>query len=109
MKTLKTIAFAGFAALFGGFAAQAADTGNICGLIAELGNVFKTLRILCFAGAAFVIMAWAWGFIKDGKYDFDKDIKGKGLAMLIGFILLFGVGLLLSYLPEAGNCARNAF
>lgn len=109
MKALKIFAGAAFAVLFGAGAAHAVDTGAICGLIAELGTVFKTLRILCFAGAAFVIMGWAWSFIKAGKVDFDKDVREKGGGMLIAFILLFGVGILLTYLPQAGDCAAEAF
>ena len=81
----------------GGTAGTSAHT--ICGLIGKLGDVFKILRILCFAGAAFVIMGWAWSYIADpGKVKMD-EAKGKGIALIVAFIILFGVGLFLSYLP----------
>jgi hypothetical protein len=106
MRILKLFALSGLAVLFGAGAAHAAEVGNICGLINELGDVFRLLRTLCFAGAAFVMVAWAWDFIKSG-WDSAKsldDAKKKGVGMLVGFILLFGVGLILQFLPNLGNC-----
>ena len=83
------------------------DFGGLCALVEQFGNVFRMLRTLAFAGAAFVVAGWAWGYIsgggaKDGKW--LEDAKGKGLGMLIGFGLLASVGLLLTLLPGAAGC-----
>jgi len=74
---------------------------NICILIDGLGYIFNVLRILCFAGAAFVLMGWAWGFMLggEGKNVSLDDAKKKGTGMIIGFILLFSVGLLVQFMP----------
>ncbi|MDR1071675.1 MAG: hypothetical protein LBL21_03475 [Rickettsiales bacterium] len=87
------------------------NTGDICGLINQLGDVFRVLRNLCFAGAAFVMVAWAWDFIKGGfeKEKGLEDVKKKGVGLLIGFILLFGVGLILQFLPNLGNCPMSNY
>jgi hypothetical protein len=104
MKKLKTLAFALLAVLVGACAAHAAGPyGTPCNLINNMGGVFKVLRNLCFAGAAFVLMGWAWGYISKGKAEMD-DIKTKGVGMLIGFALLFGVGLIMSFLPGIMDC-----
>lgn len=76
------------------------DQSAICKLVDELKDVFELLRTLAFIGAAFYIASWAWGFISSGKADI-KDIKDKGIGLLVGFILLFSVGLLLSVLVSA--------
>lgn len=73
-------------------------TDAMCKLMEEMGGIFSTLRVLAFAGAAFTIAGWAWGFIKDGKgIDLD-DVRKKGTGLLVGFILLFGIGTVLSVL-----------
>lgn len=76
--------------------AFAADNKGACDLIDSLKPVIQTLRTLAFIGAAFVLMDWAWGFIKSGKAEM-KDIEAKGIGMLVGFFLLFGVGLILQF------------
>ena len=76
--------------------AFAADNKGACDLIENLKPVIQTLRTLAFIGAAFVLMDWAWGFIKSGKAEM-KDIEAKGIGMLVGFFLLFGVGLILQF------------
>jgi len=92
--------------------AQAPGAGNgdasledydICELIRQLSDVFKILRILCFGGAAFVILGWAWGFITSAEIKMD-DVKKKGVSLILSFILLFGVGTLLTYLPGVSTC-----
>ena len=60
-------------------------------------GVFKILRTLAFVGAAFIIAGWAWGYIKDGKGVDMEDLRKKGTGMLVGFILLFGIGIVLSF------------
>ena len=83
--------------------AMAADDG-ICGLIKGLGPIIKTLRTLAFVGAAFVLMDWAWGMIKDPDKEATKDkIKEKGIGLFVGFFLLFGVGVLLQYITSASG------
>lgn len=72
-----------------------ADDG-VCKLITGLEPIINTLRTLAFIGAAFVLMDWAWGFIKGGEVKRD-DLEKKGLGMLVGFFLLFAVGLVLQF------------
>lgn len=111
MKLSKVFAFASIALVFGMTAANAADYGNVCVLIQELGNVFRVLRTLAFAGAAFVLAGWAWKYITtgwgksgDGGTDLEAT-KKQGIGMLIGFILLFGIGMIMQFLPNLGeNC-----
>ncbi len=73
-----------------------AATDGLCQLITQMYDVFKTLRTLAFVGAAFVIAGWAWGYISSGKVEL-KDLQGKGVGMLVGFVLLFGIGVVLSF------------
>jgi hypothetical protein len=93
--------------------AFAADQTGVCKLISELEPVIRTLRILAFLGAAFVLMDWAWGFIKSGEVKKD-DLKDKGIGMFVGFFLLFGVGLILTFVASTGGqsylgCVKDAF
>lgn len=82
--------------------AFAAGDNGLCALIAQMHGVFKTLRTLAFVGAAFVIAGWAWGFISKGEVKKD-DLKDKGIGMMVGFVLLFGIGVVLSFLvSQAG-------
>ncbi|MCL2338441.1 MAG: hypothetical protein FWC51_00625 [Proteobacteria bacterium] len=112
-KIAKTIALAGIIAVAGIASAHAdtlASSVNICGLVAQMGGVFKTLRVLAFVGAAFSIAGWAWGYISSGsigeKGKSMEEVKNKGTALIVGFVLLFGVGLLLSFLmSNNGMCA----
>jgi len=119
-KIFKTFAFAGIIAAVGVVAAHAANLGDaggptaagICGLISQMGTVFKTLRTLAFIGAAFCIAGWAWGYISAGsigdKGAWAPELKTKGVALIVGFILLFGVGVLLQFLlGNNGMCAAE--
>lgn len=81
--------------------AFAANVNGLCGLIAEMQSVFKLLRTLAFVGAAFIIAGWAWGYISSGKAEL-KDLQGKGIGMLIGFVLLFAIGIVLQALMSQG-------
>jgi len=108
MKLFKILALAGLAVFLGATASYAVNVGqaNICGLIDSLGNVFRTLRTLAFAGAAFVLMGYAWTFITKGWGDKSLDeAKGKGIGMLIGFGLLFGMGMVMTFLPGTAGCS----
>ena len=62
------------------------------------------LRTLAFLGAGFTIAGWAWGWIsKPDEIKVEDLVKKKGLPMLIGFILLFGIGTVLQLLSTAGG------
>jgi len=78
------------------------DTG-LCALIIKMHDVFALLRTLAFVGAAFVIAGWAWGYIKDGKGVDMDDLRKKGTGMLVGFVLLFGIGVVLSFFMSQGG------
>ena len=68
----------------------------LCLLAEKFGDIFKIIRTLAFVGAGISIAGWAWGYISGGKaIDPTKEVKEKGIPMLIGFILLFGIGTVL--------------
>lgn len=107
---LKKIGLAGVVVLAAGGAAMAAgaaggvgvNESGLCALIGQMYGVFKILRTLAFVGAAFIIAGWAWGFISSGKVEMD-DLRKKGTGMLVGFVLLFGIGVVLQFfLSSAG-------
>jgi hypothetical protein len=107
MRLFKIFALAGLAVLAGvGAASAAGQYGDPCALINNLGGIFRTLRTLCFAGAAFVLMGWAWEWIKKAD-NLVEDAKKKGVGMLVGFALLFGVGLVMQFLPGVAGCNIN--
>lgn len=107
---LKKIGLAGVVVLAAGGAAMAAgaaggvgvNESGLCALIGQMYGVFKILRTLAFVGAAFIIAGWAWGYISSGKVEMD-DLRKKGTGMLVGFVLLFGIGVVLQFfLSSAG-------
>lgn len=75
---------------------------GMCELITRLHDVFKILQIMAFIGAAFYIAGWAWGFISSGKVD-TEDVKKKGIALLVGFGLLFMIGAVLTFVMSASG------
>ncbi|MDO4424086.1 MAG: hypothetical protein Q4C08_04805 [Pseudomonadota bacterium] len=88
----------------------------LCKMGAEFGSIFELLQMLAFIGAGVTIAGWAWGYISGGKsVDVVKEVKEKGVGMLIGFFLLFGIGTLLSIfmsmIGEGGSldCVQNFF
>ena len=81
--------------------AATVDESAICALIRELQGVFRILRTLAFVGAAFMMATWAWDFIKGGEVKWDS-VKDRGVALLVGFIMLFAVGAILTF-AMAGN------
>lgn len=101
MKKLAFGLIAVFAAM--GMASAAPLGGDPCILISSMQGVFKTLRTLAFVGAAFFIATWAWGFIQKGDVGMD-DLKNKGTGLLVGFTLLFGIGIVLQFLPGISGC-----
>lgn len=107
---LKKIGLAGVVVLAAGGAAMAAgaaggvgvNESGLCALIGQMYGVFKILRTLAFVGAAFIIAGWAWGYISKGEVKMD-DLRNKGTGMLVGFVLLFGIGVVLQFfLSSAG-------
>lgn len=68
---------------------------TVCELMAQFGSVFNILRILAFVGAGFTIAGWAWGWISSGAFKQD-DVQKKGIGLLVGFAVLFGLGAIVS-------------
>lgn len=103
-KMLKKFNFAliGVMVSMPAFAAGAGGNEGLCALINQMKGVFGTLRTLAFVGAAFVIAGWAWGYISKGEVKKD-DLKDKGIGMMVGFIMLFGIGIILSFLMSAAG------
>jgi len=108
-KFSKVLTFAAVMALVAipAFAAKkaGADTTALCSLIGKMQGIFRTLRILAFVGAGFYMADWAWGYIKDagGKDGIMADVKKKGTGLLVGFVLLFAIGAVLSFLLSAAG------
>lgn len=99
-KILKNFVVAGLIVVVTVGVASAAGRGlavskEVCDLIKELQGIFKLLRTIAFIGAAFFIAGWAWGWLAAGEFKMD-EAKKKGIALLVGFLLLFSVGILLS-------------
>lgn len=86
---------------------SAADKA-LCDLAEEFGDIFSIIQTLAFVGAGITIAGWAWGYISGGKaIDPTKEVKEKGIPMLIGFILLFGIGTVLSiFMSMTGEGGR---
>lgn len=83
---------------FGGIMSEA-----VCDLLVQFGAVFRILRTLAFVGAGFIIAGWAWGWISGGKGPEVKDVKEKGIGLLIGFGVLFGLGVLINIFLNMGD------
>lgn len=99
-KVMNKLTFAAIAVMT---SVPAFAAGNpLCELINKMHDVFNILRTLAFVGAAFYIAGWAWGFISGGKVDV-KDLKDKGTGLLVGFVLLFAIGVLLSFVMSAAG------
>ena len=83
------------------------NTAGLCALIAQLQGVFKTLRILAFIGAGFILAKYGWEAISSGKLAGSDNVvdglKKIGIPMIIGFTLLFSIGILLGYLSNGDN------
>lgn len=111
-KIINKVSFAvvGLMASSSAFAAKTATAGGksitidngMCALLGRLQGVFDILRIMAFIGAAFYIAGWAWEFISKGEAKLD-DVKKRGIGLLVGFSLLFMVGLVLSFVMSASG------
>lgn len=108
-KLMKKLGFAGVATIAGTAVAMAVQApagagvnNGLCALIGQMYGVFQILRTLAFVGAAFIIAGWAWTYISKGDVKLD-DLQKKGTGMLVGFVLLFGIGVVLQFfLSSAG-------
>ena len=98
---LKKVGFTAAAVLMAGAAhAAGPDMGGLCQLINELKDVFNILRTLAFVGAAFVIASIGWDAIVKKEYKWEADGKKHLIALIVGFALLFSVGVLLQFLTS---------
>ena len=94
-KVFNKFSFALVAMLIAVPAFAAGDMDGLCALITSLQSIFSWLRILAFVGAGFLIASWAWGFISAGEVKME-DVKKKGMGLLVGFLLLFMIGVILT-------------
>ena len=103
-KIMNKINFAliGLIASVPAFAAPA-DNG-MCEALQKLHHIFEILRTAAFIGAAFYIAGWAWGYISKGEVAMD-DVKKKGISLLVGFSLLFMIGVILSFIMSTNGQA----
>ncbi len=99
-KVMNKINFAIIAAMVASPAFAKVNESAMCVFMDDLRGVFNMLRTFAFIGAAFLIAGWAWGYISKGEAKMD-DLKNKGSGLLVGFILLFSVGLILQFLVSA--------
>lgn len=77
---------------------------TVCELMAQFGSVFNILRILAFVGAGFTIAGWAYGWISKGEGVKTDDLQKKGIGLLVGFAVLFGLGAIISaFMSMAGE------
>ncbi|MBR1380800.1 MAG: hypothetical protein IJ560_04440 [Alphaproteobacteria bacterium] len=103
MKKLKRLQNKLNVAMIGIMVSVPAFADGICELIDKMESVFKLLRTLAFIGAAFIIAGWAWGFISKGEVKLE-EVQKKGVGMLVGFVILFAIGIGLSFfLSSAGQ------
>lgn len=75
---------------------------GVCQLIEKMQDVFQILRVLAFVGSGFYIAGWAWDYISKGEAKMD-DLKKKGTGLLVGFTLLFAIGIVLSFVLSAAG------
>ena len=104
-KQLKVVGFAALCAFMVVSSASAegglSDAG-LCVLIEKFKDIFKILRTLAFIGAGWLIATWAWKYITEAKaIDPMKEVKEKGISMIVGFVLLFGSGTVLQIISSA--------
>ncbi|MDR0726921.1 MAG: hypothetical protein LBF37_02555 [Rickettsiales bacterium] len=100
-KTTGVVTFVIIALLLVPAFAAGSQDGGLCQLIGQTQTVFNTLRILAFLGAGFVLAKAAWDFISTGKVGGKEGVEGLksvGIPMIIGFALLFSIGIVLSFL-----------
>ncbi|MBQ5699787.1 MAG: hypothetical protein IIV74_00645 [Alphaproteobacteria bacterium] len=96
--------------------AQSNAVQALCNLAAKFNGIFSAIRLLAFIGAGITIAGWAWGYITGGKeVKVVDEVKTKGVALLVGFALLFGLATVLTVFidmtGEGGSlgCVKNFF
>ena len=104
-KLMKKINFAIIGILASMPAMAAVNYNNVlCKLATEFNGIFSLLRTLAFVGAGMSIAGWAWGYIEKGDVKIQEEVKKKGVGLLVGFLLLFSIGTVLSvFMSMAGN------
>ena len=104
-KLMKKINFAIIGILASMPAMAAVNYNNVlCKLATEFNGIFSLLRTLAFVGAGMSIAGWAWGYIEKGDVKIQDEVKKKGVGLLVGFLLLFSIGTVLSvFMSMAGN------
>ncbi|MDR0741288.1 MAG: hypothetical protein LBF28_00755 [Rickettsiales bacterium] len=108
---MKKVIF-GLSAVFAAISVASAAPvgGDACALVNSMQGVFRTLRTLAFIGAAFMIAGWAWGYISKGEISGGiDDLKKKGVGLLVGFTLLFSIGIVLSFLGPITGCVISGW
>ncbi len=84
-----------------GYALDGVNTNAANALAGKIYPVFVIIRNLAFIGLAFVILGKAWGYIEKGEFDWKKE-KAWIISVIVGFVLLFGVQVLITaFLPDA--------
>lgn len=94
------------------FAAKAVANDGLCDLIEQLQGVFQTLRICAFVGAGFILAKYGWEAITSGKLggkdNIAEGLKAVGVPMIVGFALLFSIGIVLGFLTNGENFGCQA-
>ena len=105
-KLIKKLNFAIIGIMASAPAMAAANINNaICELAKQFRPIFSAFRTLAFIGAGLTIAGWAWKWISgDDKEAFDtKTVGKKGFSMLIGFVVLFALGgIITAFMSMAG-------
>jgi len=92
-KLIKKLNFAIIGIMASAPAMAAANINNaICELAKQFRPIFSAFRTLAFIGAGITIAGWAYGWIKEGDKFKAEDAGKKGFGMLIGFVVLFALG-----------------
>lgn len=101
------IVAAAFVLVCGPAIAAVGGNAGLCKLITQLQSVFKTLRVMAFVGAGFILAKYGWEAITSGKLGGKDNIadglKAVGVPMIIGFALLFSIGIVLGFLTNGEN------
>lgn len=114
MPNLNDSLFTTFVVAMAVFPALATVTGNsgICDLIQQLQSGFKTLRTLAFVDAEFILAKYGWKAIATGKIggkgSIADGLKEIGVSMIVGFALLFSIGILLGVFTSDNNFGCDA-
>ena len=109
-KYTKVLVFAAIVALIVIPAQAAAAKGGgfsippaLCNLVGRMQHVFKLLRVLAFVGAGFYMAGWAWTYISSPDKFKLEDVKAKGISLLVGFTILFAIGIIITFLLGAAG------